>query len=238
MDSTRVVDWWLDVGSIVTALRDARGSRIVGTAVLPLLPRAGPVYVLLLGEAPGPRGADKSGVPFFGDAAGKHLYAVLRRMHAIELPARIDTLPWDGATFAAASLAPVAHGVALGNAYDRCPTENGTTFRAPNRGELEGLENIARLTQELVMLRARGLRGIVTLGRVAMKTMDVVLTRTPMDGLTRRAMAHPSAQGLLSMAPDRGRGAKMVDLIDAWQIQCERAIIEAGFLGVGPEVIS
>lgn len=232
MDGARIVDWRLDVGNIVMASHVERSSRIVGEAVLPLLPRDGPVYVLLLGEAPGPRGADKSGTPFFGDAAGKHLYAVLRRMHAVELPASIDALPWNGATFAAAGLAPVAHGVALGNAFDRCPTENGTTFRAPNRGELEGSDNIARLTRELVMLRARGLRGVVTLGRVAMKTMDVVFTRTPMDGLTRRAMAHPSAQGLLSMAPDRGRGARMVDLIDAWQVQCERAIIEAGFVVV------
>ncbi len=238
MDSARIVDWWLDAGNIVTALRDDRGPRIVGAAVLPLLPREGPVYVLLLGEAPGPRGADKSGVPFFGDAAGKHLYAVLRRMHAVALPASIDALPWDGATFAAAGLAPVARGVALGNAFDRCPTENGTTFRAPNRAELEGEENISRLTRELVMLRARGLRGIVTLGRVAMKTMDVLLTRTPMDGLVRRAMAHPSAQGLLSMAPDRGRGAKMVDLIDAWQAKCEQAIIDAGFVAVDQEVRS
>lgn len=230
MDGTRVIDWRLDVGSIVKPTRHEQGSRIVGTAVLPLLPPEGPVHVLLLGEAPGPRGADKSGVPFFGDAAGKHLYAVLRRMNAVALPIRIDALPWDGATFAAAQLAPIAHGIALENAFDRCPTENGTTFRAPTRVELEGTDNIARLTRELVTLRARGLRGIVTLGRVAMKTMDVVLTRMPMDGLVRRAMAHPSAQGLLSMAPDRGRGAKMADLIDAWKVKCERAIIEAGFV--------
>ncbi len=230
MDRARVVDWRVDVGSLVKPLRHAQGARIVGTAVLPLLPRAGPVHVLLVGEAPGPRGADKSGVPFFGDAAGKHLYAVLRRMQAVALPTSIDALPWDGATFAAAQLTPVAHGIALGNAFDRCPTENGTTFRAPSRLELEGADNIARLMQELVTLRTRGLRGIVTLGRVAMKTMDVVLTRMPVDGLVRRAMAHPSAQGLLSMAPDRGRGAKMVDLIDAWKVQCERAIIEAGFV--------
>ena len=37
MDSTRVVDWWLDVRSLVTALRDARASRIVGAAVLSTL---------------------------------------------------------------------------------------------------------------------------------------------------------------------------------------------------------
>jgi len=51
--------------------------RILGTPVPMLMPLDGPVHVLLVGEAPGPRGADKSGVPFLGDAAGKVLYDVL-----------------------------------------------------------------------------------------------------------------------------------------------------------------
>jgi len=204
-------------------------TRIRGAPVPPLVPTTGAVYVLLIGEAPGPRGADKSGYPFFGDAAGKHLYRALRRIGAVTLPDAVDALPWDGATFAAAALQPVAHGLALGNAYDRCPTDDGITFRAPSRRELEGPANVMRLTGELEALRTRGLQGIVTLGRVATKTIDVVLSHTPMPTLARRAVPHPSAQGLLSMAPNRGKGARMADLQDAWMATCAALVVAAGY---------
>ena len=82
--------------------------RILGTPVPMFLPQEGAVHVLIVGEAPGPRGADKSGIPFFGDAAGKHLYQALARMGAVTLPAEIDDMPWDGALFTAAGLRVVA----------------------------------------------------------------------------------------------------------------------------------
>lgn len=204
-------------------------ARIVGAPVKPLLPESGSVFVFLMGEAPGPRGADKSGVPFFGDAAGKHLYAALAQLGAIVLPAAANEVPWDGARFAAAGVRPVAHGVALGNAFDRCPTDNGVSFRAPSRAELEGAENIARIVGELTLLSARGLRAIVTLGRVATNTIDTVLRAHPMPQLARVAVPHPSAQGLLSMAPDRGRGARMADLQQAWQQRLIDAVVGAGY---------
>lgn len=204
-------------------------ARIVGNPVPPLVPDSGAIYVLLIGEAPGPRGADKSGYPFFGDAAGKHLYEVLARLGAVSLPSIAKTLPWDGARFHDAAARPVAHGVALGNAYDRCPTDDGVSFRAPSRGELEGDENVNRLTAELDAHRARGLRGVVTLGRVATRTIDVVMARTPMPEIARHAVPHPSAQGLLSMAPDRGKGARMTDLQEAWMTRCRDCIIAAGY---------
>lgn len=203
--------------------------RILGTPVPLLLPNEGPVHVLVVGEAPGPRGADKSGVPFFGDAAGRHLYTALVRLGAVVLPPVVDTLPWDGAEFTAAGITPQAHGVALGNAYDRCPTDDGQSFRAPIRSELEGARNFTRLNRDLDALQARGLKGIVTLGRVATRTYDVLLKQKPRPALARRALPHPSAQGLLSMAPDRGKGAKMADLQEAWMVRCEYAIMQAGY---------
>jgi hypothetical protein len=203
--------------------------RILGTPVPMLLPLDGPVHVLLIGEAPGPRGADKSGVPFLGDAAGKVLYDVLVRMGAMTLPPEIDSMEWDGSLFVANSILPVAHGVALGNAYDRCPTDDGATFRAPMRSELEGTANLARLTRDITLLRARGLKGILTLGRVATRTIDTLFKRTLMPDLARRALPHPSAQGLLSMAPERGKGAKMADLQEAWMVRCQYAVLQAGY---------
>lgn len=204
---------------------------IRGDAVRPLLPAHGPVHVLLVGEAPGPRGADKSGVPFFGDAAGKHLYAALAQLGVVSLPDAVHTLPWDGAQFHAAALRPTADGIALGNAYDRCPTDDGVSFRAPSRHELEGEANIARLRAEIVALQSRGLRGVVTMGRVATKTIDRVVTESgqAFAALRRCALPHPSAQGLLSMAPDRGRGARMLELQQQWMQRCIDAIYDAGY---------
>ena len=39
--------------------------RILGTPVPALFPAKGPVGALIYGEAPGPNGADKSGIPFW-----------------------------------------------------------------------------------------------------------------------------------------------------------------------------
>ena len=213
----------------MTTSNTSQRSRILGTPVPMLMPLDGLVHVVLIGEAPGPRGADKSGVPFLGDAAGKVLYDVLGRLGALTLPLEIDRVEWDGALFAARGFVPIAHGVALGNAFDRCPSDDGATFRAPTRAELEGTANLSRLTRDIAMLRTRGLKGVVTLGRVATRTVDTLFKRTPIPELARRALPHPSAQGLLSMAPDRGKGAKMADLQEAWMVRCQNAVVQAGF---------
>jgi hypothetical protein len=202
---------------------------IAGRAVPLLAPAAGSVDVLVLGEAPGPRGADKSGYPFFGDAAGKHLYRALEGVGAATLAPAVWNGAWDGARFAANALSPAMHRVALTNAFDRCPTDDGEHFRAPSRRELTGDDNFARLQRDLDGLHTRGLKGVLTLGRVAANTMDAFFDAHPMPELTRRAIPHPSAQGLLSMAPNRGKGARMSDLQQMWMEQCQRLLNEAGF---------
>ncbi|HYW31177.1 MAG TPA: uracil-DNA glycosylase family protein [Gemmatimonas sp.] len=206
-----------------------RAVRIIGNPVPPLVPKRGAVHVLLVGEAPGPRGADKSGVPFFGDAAGQHLYAALRAMGAVTVPEYVDDLPWDGEIFADGGLCPTAHGIALGNAYDRCPTDDGIAFRAPSRAELASEENVARILGDITRFSERGLRGIVTMGRVAATTIDLVLKRAPHPALLRRAVVHPSARGLLSLLPGRGSGVKMAELQERWKGMVETAVREAGY---------
>ncbi|MEP6832346.1 MAG: uracil-DNA glycosylase family protein [Gemmatimonas sp.] len=203
--------------------------RIVGAPVLPLLPLSGDVRVLIVGEAPGPRGADKSGVPFFGDAAGKHLYLALRQLGAVVLPNSVDEVKWDGALLRAVGYQPIANQVSLTNAFDRCPTDDGKKFRAPTRDELDGESNSNRLRREIDVLRARGLTGIVTLGKVAARTMQHVVSQFYDNKIPVHALPHPSAQGLLSMAPNRGRGARMADLQEGWMQQCMEAIRSAGF---------
>lgn len=204
-------------------------AQILGRSVPPLSDSSGRVLVFIVGEAPGPRGADKSGIPFFGDAAGEHLYRMLHALGAARLPEECNTLPWNGSVFAENGLKPELSGVALGNAFDRCPTDNGVRFRAPTRSELEGEANIHRLRRELHDFQLQGLRGVVTLGRVATRTMSLALDDTAFHSLARCSVPHPSAQGLLSMAPQRGKGAVMAELKREWSEKCRRAITEAGW---------
>jgi hypothetical protein len=206
----------------------ARAPRIVGLVVPTRLPRVGPVHVLVVGEAPGPRGADKSGIPFWGDAAGAPLYHTLAALGAVTLPPAVAGGPWDGAHFAALGLVPDLHGVALGNAWPACPTNDGDRFRAPSRAELESPGNLTRLHRELAALRPRGLQGVVALGRVAARTMARALEGQEGAGVRLATVPHPSAQGLLSMAPQRGRGARMADLQALWRHRCAEALLAAG----------
>jgi uracil-DNA glycosylase len=194
-------------------------SRIVGAPVAPCFPNDGPVFALCIGEAPGPRGADKSGVPFFGDRAGAPLYRALVAANACTLPEPVATLPWDGARFAEQGLKPILRGVALGNAFDRCPTDDGKKFRAPSRAELESPENMQRLRDDVHRASARGLTTIIALGRVATNVMDLLFAQFPNEwpAVAVQSVPHPSAQGLLSAAPDRGRGARLADLAAAWE---------------------
>lgn len=210
----------------------SHSARIFGAPVLPCFPEAGHVRVLCIGEAPGPRGADKSGVPFFGDRAGAPLYRALVAAGGCTLPQAVAALPWDGVSFASHALRPVMHGVALGNAFDRCPTNDGQRFRAPSRAELESAENMARLARDLDTASARGLRRLVALGRVASLTMARVLAEHPdrWPAVTLTTVPHPSAQGLLSAAPDRGRGQRLADLATAWEGELA-AVIRADLEG-------
>ncbi|MBC8088632.1 MAG: hypothetical protein H7Z40_15315 [Phycisphaerae bacterium] len=203
--------------------------RIIGRPVPPLLPADGRVPVLIVGEAPGPRGADKSGVPFFGDAAGKHLYLALRKLGAVVLPDSVDACKWDGQLLRDAGFTPIARAVSLTNAFDRCPTDDGVRFRAPTKDELEGAANSTRLRTEIDHLRTRDLAGIVTLGKVATRTMQHISATYYANTIAVHPLPHPSAQGLLSMAPNRGRGARLADLQMKWMHDCMQAIRTSGF---------
>ena len=182
--------------------------------VAPLTPEddASPIRAVLVGEAPGPRGADQSGIPFFGDRAGKPLYAALAQAGVLTWDgASPDGVAWEGNALIAAGVRPRIANVMLTNAFDRCPTDDGRKFRAPSRQERESVENLARLRRDIEQAVARGADRVCCLGKVAAAV--VTLLDLP---ITVHALPHPSAQGLLTSAPDRGKGAKMVDLEAAW----------------------
>ena len=188
--------------------------RILATTVPARFPEAGPVRVFLMGEAPGPLGADQSGIPFWGDRAGQLVYRALAAAGMAEVPEAAWTR-WDGRALASAGLAPALRGAVLGNAYPRCPTDDGERFRAPKDAELRSPDNLARLGAELAEAARRcpdRLR-VVGLGRRAVWVLEKLEALPPLD-LT--ILPHPSAQGLLQAAPGKGRGLKLGDLQAAW----------------------
>jgi uracil-DNA glycosylase len=186
---------------------------IRGRAVPALFPQAGPLHSLIFGEAPGPRGADKSGIPFWGDAAGLPLYRALERAGCAIVPVSAWR-PWDGLRLLNEKMLPQLHGVALSNAFPSCPTNDGRRFRAPARAELQSSKNSERLEEEVERALKRGAHRIVTLGRCARDTLVPFASK---HGLALHPLPHPSAQGLLSDAPNRGKGLRLQDLAAAWE---------------------
>jgi len=197
--------------------------RITGRTVPALFPVAGPVSVMLFGEAPGPRGADQSGIPFWGDGAGITVYRALAATGRAEVP-EAAWGDWDGARFKALSLRPRLHGTALSNAYPACPTKDGDHFHAPSNRDLLAPLNLERLSAELAQAaagRTSPLR-VIALGKRA----QWVLSQAEAPLIELCVLPHPSAQGLLQAAPGRGKGMKLEDLRAAWQENLQ-ALLEA-----------
>ena len=200
--------------------------RIQGTSVGARFPEQGPVRVFLMGEAPGPLGADQSGIPFWGDRAGLLVYRALAAAGMAEVPEAAWAC-WDGGKLRAAGLAPALRGAALGNAFPRCPTDDGDHFRAPKDAELRDAANLARLGADLgeAARRCPGRLKILGLGRRAAWVLDKLEAPPPYDLLV---LPHPSAQGLLQAAPGRGKGMRLEDLQIAWMEHLKSALSQAG----------
>lgn len=186
-------------------------SRILQTPVPPLFPESENVHIMLFGEAPGPLGADKSGIPFWGDRAGKNVYRALEAAGLAQVPPEAYT-DWGGARFRELGLEPKVTGVALSNAFPACPTRDGHSFRAPSDRELRSPENLARLRAELARA-SRPLR-VIALGRRAAWILGTLAGEL---GFELCELPHPSAQGLLQAAPGKGKGLKLADLQEAWE---------------------
>jgi len=190
-------------------------SRIQGHPVPALFPDSGRVSVMLFGEAPGPRGADQSGTPFWGDGAGITVYRALAATGRAEVP-EAAWEDWDGARFKALGLVPRLIGTALSNAHPACPTKDGEHFHAPANKDLLAPANLARLAAEL----ARAAAGQTAPLRVIAfgKRAEWVLGRLPdSPPFELHALPHPSAQGLLQAAPGKGKGLRLEDLRAEWE---------------------
>jgi uracil-DNA glycosylase len=188
--------------------------RIQGRPVPALFPDTGPVSVMLFGEAPGPRGADQSGIPFWGDGAGITVFRALAATGRAEVP-EAAWVDWDGARFKALGLAPRLHGTALSNAFPACPTKDGEHFHAPSNRDLLDPANLERLRAELARAApdSSPVLRVIAFGKRA----EWVLKRLPeAPSMTFHALPHPSAQGLLQGSPNRGKGLRLEDLRKAW----------------------
>lgn len=176
---------------------------------------------MLFGEAPGPRGADQSGLPFWGDGAGMPVYRALRSAGMAEFPSRAFDL-WDGAALHQAGLRPSLSGVALSNAYPRCPTRDGDHFHAPTDKQLLDPNNMERICRELRSCRCSGRLRVIVLGKRA-AWLFARLPDAPAFDLI--GLPHPSSQGLLQAAPGKGKGLKLQDLRQEWE-QALAALLE------------
>jgi uracil-DNA glycosylase len=173
------------------------------------------VSVLLFGEAPGPRGADQSGIPFWGDGAGITVFRALAASGRAEVP-EVAWGDWDGARFRALGLMPRLYGTALSNAFPACPTKDGDHFHAPSNRDLLAPTNLERLSADL----SRAAAGRTSPLRVIAfgKRAEWVLSRLQeAPAFDLHALPHPSAQGLLQGAPNRGKGMRLEDLRAGWQ---------------------
>jgi uracil-DNA glycosylase len=195
-------------------MRSTRRRRIRGARVPPLFPARGPVDVVLIGEAPGPRGADRSGIPFWGDRSGRILYDALSRAGLADVPDEAWS-HWDGAELLRRALRPRLRRAALTNALPFCPTKDGQTFCAPSRADLLDGENRARMLAELrrAARRCRGDLSVIALGRKAKLLVDSIADAAP--PVTVHHVPHPSAQALTSGRP----GASVAALQAEWQDQ-------------------
>lgn len=145
-------------------------ARILQTPVPALFSNGWP-STIIYGEAPGPRGADKSGIPFLGDVCGKILYQTLAHLDFVQFSnADVEELyydNWKGEKLKELyELYPFElKNLAISNAYPRCPTDNGETFRAPTWQEILAEDNAQRIHGEIRRLTA--VPKILALGRSA-----------------------------------------------------------------------
>lgn len=194
--------------------------RLHGSLVPPFFPDYGPVDCLIFGEAPGPRGADQSGIPFWGDAAGIPLYRALERADRAKIPPEAWEL-WDGQRFRQLQIQPQLSRVALSNAYPCCPTDDGHRFRTPKKKELEAEANLRRLDAELKAAEKLGALRVITLGRCAGLTVGPLAEDRGWQWI---GLPHPSSQGLLMSAPGKGKGLRLSDLRTQWEENLVRAL--------------
>lgn len=155
--------------------------------IVPLL-RHGQPRLLLIGEAPGPRGASLSGYPFWGDVSGKQIYALFGELGLLHepprLPERVAGRPVGQ---------PPAGDYAVTNACQQMPwDETKGTFRAPTLAELAA--QAPRLRREIDASQAPL---VLAVGLPAVRSLELALAcpLIPERGGLKETIEHCLAAG-------------------------------------------
>jgi DNA polymerase len=149
------------------------------TAVLSELNGSPQARILMVGEAPGRRGADRTRIPFSGDQSGRNLDAIL----------------------AAAGLARAD--IFFTSAVLCCPEENGKNTR-PRTSEIANCQPFLKAVIELIRPRivaTLGGVGLEAIGRLygrRWKLADVVATPIEMQTFMLMPLYHPSPQVVIT----------------------------------------
>jgi uracil-DNA glycosylase len=117
--------------------------------------------LLLVGEAPGPRGANRTGYPFWGDDAGLELYGLVGKLGLFDEP----FCPWLREAVLAGTTPPAGR-YAITNACTQMPFRDGDKFCAPTASRLD--KEAQRLLDEIRCLQPKA---VLTCGRAAAYTL-------------------------------------------------------------------
>lgn len=128
-------------------------------------PREPHPELLVIGEAPGPRGADRTGYPFWGDDSGVDIYGLIARFGLMDEP----FVAYKRRTDLSGTCPPRGR-YCITNACPRMPLAPGGGFCAPTPQRLE--QEALRIAEEIRTLSPRiilacGRAATFTLGRAA-----------------------------------------------------------------------
>jgi uracil-DNA glycosylase len=184
--------------------------------VVPYFPRAPHPQLLVIGEAPGPLGANRTGFPFWGDHSGLDLYGLIESLGLLDAPLE----RWKrGADLSGTQPPPGRY--AITNACPQMPLLPDGGFCAPEPARLE--QESARLADEVKALAPRavlacGKAAAFTLARASARLGDappaplagtlpqLKLTEAMTElGDPRHAWTVGGAQAFVTCHPSRGQ---------------------------------
>lgn len=167
--------------------------------------------VLLVGEAPGPRGANRTGYPFWGDDAGIQLYGLIGELGLLDEPFS----PWiPGALLVGES--PPAGRYAITNACTQMPVGDDGKFCAPTASRLD--VEAERLLEEIRALKPRA---ILTCGKSSAYTLAKAAI---LEGSTPPA---PLARSLSGIKLEQAMAALLNQANVPWRVGGSLAFVTA-----------
>ena len=172
-------------------------------------PRGRHPALLLVGEAPGPRGANRTGFPFWGDDSGLALYGLIESLGLLDAPLQ----RWKrGADLSGTTPPPGRY--AITNACPQMPIAPDGGFCAPEPARLQ--VEAVRLASELVELAPRT---VLACGKAATFTL----------ALASQHLKHPPPAALQATLAALKLTGAMAALADGapWMIGATRAFVTA-----------